>query len=486
MADKLGKYRAKRDFEETPEPAGGERGGPGGGRFVIQEHHARRLHWDLRLERDGVLVSWAVPKGIPDDPKKNHLAVHVEDHPLSYIDFEGEIPAGSYGAGKVIIWDHGTYECEKFHEDEVIATFHGERVSGKYALFQTRGKDWLIHRMDPPADPDREPMPSGLVPMLARSGTLPAKDQGWGYEIKWDGVRALLYSEDGRIRLETRTLRDVTGRYPELRPLGRELGSRDAVLDGEVVAFDEEGRPSFQRLQGRMHLASESAVRRRMQQVPVTYVAFDLLYLDGRSTMRLPYSERRELLTALGLNGERWQTPEHHEGDGKALLDATSRMGLEGVVAKRLDSAYEPGKRTGAWVKVKNHRRQELVVGGWMPGEGGRRGRIGALLVGYHDVTPAEAGERGEPQRLIYAGRVGTGFTESMLAKLGELLEPLRRKDSPFDGRQPAKGAVFAEPELVAEVEFSEWTQSGTLRAPSFKGLRDDKPATDVVREPQP
>jgi DNA ligase D-like protein (predicted ligase)/DNA ligase D-like protein (predicted 3'-phosphoesterase) len=483
VGEKLGKYRAKRDFETTPEPAGGGGEDAPSARFVVQEHHARRLHWDLRLERDGVLVSWAVPKGIPFDPKHNRLAVHVEDHPLEYIDFAGEIPKGEYGAGKVAIWDSGTYECHKFRPDEVIVTFHGERVKGRYVLFQTEGENWMIHRMDPPADPARDPMPEELVPMLAKLGSLPRRQADYAYEVKWDGVRAILYAEGGRTRLQSRTMRDITAQYPEIGRLGRELGSRECVLDGEVVALDEQGRPSFGRLQGRMHLGSESAVRRKMQAVPVTYMAFDLVYLEGHSTMGLGYVERRALLSELGLSGAHWQTPDYVEGNGEGMLRASREHGLEGIVAKRLDSRYEPGRRSGAWIKVKNLHSQPLVVGGWMPGEGSRAGKVGALLVGYWDCTPGEAAERGEAQRLVYAGRVGTGFKEADLKRLAELLEPLRRGTSPFDGRQPPKAAVLCEPELVAEVEFREWTHTGTLRAPSFKGLRDDLDVRQVVRE---
>jgi bifunctional non-homologous end joining protein LigD len=473
MAEKLRKYRDKRDFEETPEPAGGENVERDAGRFVIQEHHARRLHWDFRLERDGVLVSWALPRGIPLDPKRNHLAVHVEDHPLDYIDFEGVIPEGNYGAGKVMIWDRGSYDCEKFREDKVIVTLHGERIEGKYALFRTRGDDWMIHRMDPPADPYRDPMPERIGPMLAKlAKKLPRNDAAHAYEIKWDGIRAILYSEAGRVLIESRNLKDITSRWPELRALGRELGSRDAVLDGEIVTLDEQGRPSFQRLQSRMHLASESAIRRRMKEVPAAYMIFDLLYVDGRSLMDLPYTERREILEGLDLNGPAWKTPSYHRGDGAKLLDAAAAQGLEGVVAKRLDSRYMPSRRSDAWLKVKKQRSQEFVIGGWTPGEGRRRDRLGALLIGYY-----------KDGRLVYAGKVGTGFTEELLKQVGDALAPLERKASPFEGRQPPKGSIFVEPELVAEVEFSEWTQAGTARHPSFKGLRYDKDPRDVVRE---
>jgi bifunctional non-homologous end joining protein LigD len=470
---KLSEYERKRDFKKTPEPSGGKKDGKTKQRFVVQEHHATSLHWDLRLERDGVLVSWAVPKGIPPDPKKNHLAVHVEDHPLDYIDFEGEIPEGNYGAGKVKLWDQGTYECEKFRDDEVIVTFDGERVQGKYVLFQTKGKNWMIHRMDPPQGGEREPMPEQLTPMLAKLAKgLPKKDDEWGYEIKWDGIRALAFIDGGRIRLVNRNGRDTTKQYPELRELGKEVGAQDMILDGEIVAFDEQGRPSFQRLQNRMHLASDSAIRRRMQDIPVAYMIFDLLYLDGHSTMQLPYVDRRKLLEQLELEGPNWRTPSYHAGDGASVQEASRANQLEGVIAKKLDSSYEPGRRNNCWLKIKNVQEQEVVVGGWMPGEGRRANTIGSLVVGYYDGDD-----------LKYAGNVGTGFKEEDLVRLGRLLEPLKRKDSPFSGRQPKKGAMFVEPKLVAEVEFLEWTKTATLRAPSYKGLRDDKDPKAVIRE---
>jgi bifunctional non-homologous end joining protein LigD len=466
VPDRLDAYRRKRNLDVTPEP--------GGKRFVVQEHHARRLHWDLRLEHEGTLASWALPRGIPMHPDENRLAVHTEDHPLEYLEFEGDIPRGEYGAGKMFVWDSGTFEAEKFRDDEVIATFHGERLHGRYALFRTRGDDWMIHRMDPPAVEGYEPMPDKLKPMLARMGGLPRDESRYGFEVKWDGIRALLYDDHGHMRLQGRNFTDFTPRYPELRALADELGSRRVVLDGEVVALDDEGRPSFELLQTRMHLASDSAVRRRMRDVPVTYVIFDLLYLDGHSTMRLAYEARRELLAQLELEGPHWRTPAYHRGEGRALLDATAQLGVEGVVAKRLDCPYEPGRRSTGWIKVKNVDAQDVVIGGWTPGEGGRREHLGALAVGVMDG-----------ERLVYAGKVGTGFTETTLRALRRELDARPREDSPFDGRQPPKGTRFVAPELVASVEFREWTRSGTLRAPSFKGLRPDKDPAEAVREPQ-
>jgi bifunctional non-homologous end joining protein LigD len=398
--------------------------------------------------------------------------VRTEDHPLEYLEFEGEIPKGEYGAGTMLVWDRGTYDAEKLRDDEVIATFHGERMHGRYALFRTRESDWMIHRMDPPADPAYEPMPERIKPMLARNGKLPPREEQFGFEVKWDGIRTVAFCDHGHIELQGRNLTDFTPRYPEVRQLARSVGSRRVVLDGEIVAFDDEGRPSFERLQARMHLASDSAVRRRMRDIPATYVIFDLLYLDGHSTIALSYEERRSLLERLELEGPAWRTPTYHRGEGSALLEATRQHGIEGVVAKKLDCPYQPGARASHWIKVKNVLTQDVVIGGWTPGEGGRSSSIGALTAGVM-----------EDDKLVYVGKVGTGFTEQTLALLRRELEPLRRDTSPFSGRQPAKGTIFVEPRLVAHVEFREWTKSGTLRAPSFKGLRADVSPQECVRE---
>ena len=470
--EQLESYRAKRDPAKTPEPSGDSPASGGdGNRFVVHEHHARRLHWDLRLEHNGVLLSFALPRGVPEDPDENRLAVHTEDHPIEYLDFHGTIPKGEYGAGKMTIWDQGTYEAEKIEEKKIVALFNGERVQGRYALFQTRGDDWMIHRMDP-APADREPLPSRIEPMKATLAKLPADDEGWGYEIKWDGVRAIAYCEPGHLRLESRNLREITKQYPEVAGITRALGSQTVILDGELVAYDDEGRPSFQRLQRRMHVASDSEVRRRAKDTPVTYVIFDLLYADGEVLLDLPYEERRARLEALDLAGDHWQVPAYHPGDGAALQAASKKQGLEGIIAKRLASPYRPGKRGRDWLKVKNVREQEVVIGGWLPGKGRREGELGALLVGYYDDGD-----------LRYAGKVGTGFDARALALLKKALKPLARDDSPFSGRQPEKGSQFVDPTLVAQVEFAEWTNAGTLRHPSYKGLRDDKPAKDVIRE---
>ena len=471
----LSEYERKRDFGATPEPAPKRRRGKKASpRFVVQEHSARRLHWDLRLEHDGVAASWAIPNGIPDDPSQNRKAVHTEDHPLEYLEFEGEIPKGEYGAGTMRIWDHGTYELEKWEAEKVMVRFEGERVKGRYALFRAgkEEKDWMIHRIDPPSA-ERDPFPEAVVPMLAKLAPLPASDEGWAAEVKWDGVRAIAYCRPGRIELQTRNLNVVTAQYPEVRRLSRQLGARDAVLDGELVAFDEAGRPSFERLQQRIHQTDASVVRRRMKSHPVVFVLFDLLYLDRRDLTAEPYRRRRELLEGLGLRGESWQTPGYSVGHAAELLAASAEQRLEGIVLKRLDSSYAPGKRNGAWLKVKTVGRQEFVIGGWVPGEGRRRDRIGAILLGTFDA----GGE------LRYAGKVGTGFSERELDELLERLRPLARDGNPFAGRRGPRNANFVAPELVAEIEFRELTAEGMVRHGSFKGLREDKPASEVGLE---
>jgi bifunctional non-homologous end joining protein LigD len=350
--DKLRQYRQKRSFDATPEPGGDASASGDGGRFVIQEHHARRLHWDLRLERDGVLVSWALPRGVPNDPGENRLAVHTEDHPLEYIDFHGEIPAGQYGAGTMTIWDAGTYEAEKFEDAKVVVQFSGEKVRGRYALFQTRGKDWMIHRMDP-APEGWEPLPTGLEPMLATPGKqIPRNDSEWAFEIRWQGVRALAFCDPGHLELVADKGREVTGKFPEIRGMLGQLHGRPALLDGVVVAFGDDGNPDPERLGRRLGADSESQIRRLRGTAPVAYVAFDLLHLDGEPLTGRTYEERRAALDGLGLEGEAWQAPAYHRGDGKAFRAASAERGLRGVVAKRLASAYLPGRASRDWREI--------------------------------------------------------------------------------------------------------------------------------------
>jgi bifunctional non-homologous end joining protein LigD len=474
--DKLQPYRDKRDPGRTPEPvpaeAPPESGTPSGGSFVVQEHHARRLHWDFRLERDGVLVSWALPKGVPDDPAVNHLAMHTEDHPLEYATFAGTIPKGEYGGGEVTIWDHGTYEVVKWTPREVKVILHGGRLAGGWVLFQTKGSQWMIHR-------ERQELPASLKPMLAIAGTEPPDTQNWALEMKWDGVRALAFIEHGRLRLMSRTGRDITMAYPELAGLGAAVSLRHkhALLDGEIVVFGASGWPEFEAIQPRIHVKDATQAARLAAEFPASYLAFDVLQLDGRSLLDLPYRERRPLLDGLGIGGSNWQAPPSFPGeDFDAVREVSRQHAMEGIMAKRLDSKYVPGFRTDYWRKIKNFRRQEVIVAGWKPGKGNREGQVGSLLVGVQG-----------PAGLEYAGHVGTGFSVETLRMLSAKLAPLRRPASPFDGPVPpehARTAVWAEPELVIDVSFDLWTRAGRMRAPVYKGLRDDKDPAEVIREP--
>jgi bifunctional non-homologous end joining protein LigD len=347
----LDEYREKRDFGATSEPSGKRRrrgrSGTGPPRFVVQEHHATSLHWDLRLERDGVLASWAVPKGIPPDPETNHLAVHTEDHPIEYLDFEGDIPAGEYGAGTMSIWDRGVYEVQKWSDREVMVVFHGERVSGRYVLFATADRNWMIHRMDPPSDPDRQPLPTGrgLEPMGAIAGALPT-GAGWVFEPWWPGQRMVVAFDGGRPLLAGGT------RVPELNALGEALGSLSVVLDGVLVAVADDGRPDRARLQRRLAASSASALRRLAGRVPLTFAIVDVLWLDGRSRTATPLEERRALLESAVSRGAAWVlTP--RQADGPALLEASSATGFGGVLAKRLGSPYRVGEVSPDWVAVR-------------------------------------------------------------------------------------------------------------------------------------
>ncbi|MEE6137160.1 ATP-dependent DNA ligase [Mycobacterium sp. 050128] len=461
VADRLTKYRSMRDAAKTPEPVPQAKPTAGqGNTFVIQEHHARRLHYDFRLERDGVLVSWAIPKNLPETTSVNHLAVHTEDHPLEYGMFEGDIPKGEYGAGKVVIWDSGTYDTEKFRDDEVIVNLHGSRISGRYALIQTNGDQWLAHRMK-----DQKVFEfDEIAPMLATHGSVATLKSGqWAFEGKWDGYRLLIEADRGSVRMRSRSGRDVTKEYPQLASLAEDLADHHVVLDGEIVALDKSGVPSFNEMQNR-----NRATR-------IEFWAFDLVYLDGRSLLRAKYSDRRKLLETLA-SASSLIVPELVPGnDGAQALEYSHQHGWEGVVAKKRDSTYQPGRRSASWVKDKHWSTQEVVIGGWKAGEGGRTSGIGSLMVGI----PGSGG-------LHFVGRVGTGFSERDLANLKKMLAPLHTDESPFDARLPtrdAKGVTFVEPVLVGEVRYSEWTPDDRLRQPSWRGLRPDKKPSEVVRE---
>ncbi|TQJ58648.1 ATP-dependent DNA ligase LigD ligase module /ATP-dependent DNA ligase LigD phosphoesterase module /ATP-dependent DNA ligase LigD polymerase module [Arthrobacter sp. SLBN-83] len=526
---RLGKYRSMRDPKATPEPFAGLPAG--GNSFVIQEHHASRLHWDLRLEHEGVLASWALPKGVPESGGKNHLAVQTEDHPMDYLTFHGTIPKGEYGAGVMTIWDTGTYELHKWiNGREVIVTLTGSEDGGlggtrKIALIHTgrgQGRDaegqWLIHLMDqeqpggrrrhaapaaqaeePEKDddaglPGREatpqvpaesganatstgagPDPLEYQPMMATSGTT-ADLQGssWQYELKWDGVRAILVADREKIRIFSRNGNDVSRTYPEFTDRSC-WPEQPFVADGEIIAVGPGGRPDFGLLQGRMKLTRAADVARARTAIPVQLMLFDLLFEDGKDLRRLPLSKRRQRL-------EEFFEPSDCPVDlsmvlaksVELLMESAQELGLEGVMAKRTDSRYVSGQRTRTWIKLKTEQTQEVVVGGWRPGKGGRQDTVGSLLVGIPDGD-----------KLQYVGRVGSGFSTRELTELRQKVERLGRKSSPFHEvpRPDSADAHWVAPELVGEVTYSEWTGPGRLRHPRWRGWRVDKDPADVVRE---
>lgn len=540
---RLNKYRSLRDQGKTPEPftaeehtaarANGDSGQTGKDIFVIQEHHASRLHYDFRLEHEGVLVSWALPKGVPESGDKNHLAVQTEDHPMDYADFEGEIPQGEYGAGSVSIWDKGVYELEKWvNGKEVIATLTGREGGGlggtrKFALIHTgkgQGEEsqWLIHLMDrvpgarkkpagagEQADPARAaattqsnttraagtrtnpaaagPIPAtqrtgGLqedpAPMLASAGTTAdLHGSEWLFELKWDGIRALVVADGDRIRLLSRNGNDMSASYPEFTDRSC-WPPQDFIADGEIIAVGPSGRPDFGLLQGRMKLTRPGDVKRARAAIPVRMMLFDLLADGGDDLRRLSLRKRRERLAHFFQSGEcPVELSATLDDRVEHILDSARELGLEGVMAKRADSRYVSGQRTHTWIKLKIERTQEVVVGGWRPGRGDRSNTVGSLLVGIP-----------EGRKLRYVGRVGSGFSMRELEELRKRLEGLAQKSLPFDDvpSADAADARWVKPVLVGEVTFGEWTGSGKLRHPVWRGWRLDKdPAEVVVESPE-
>jgi bifunctional non-homologous end joining protein LigD len=531
----LAEYARKRDLKRTAEPPPDNKQRTSGPlQFVVHKHAASRLHYDLRLEADGVLKSWAVPKGPSLDPSEKRLAVMVEDHPIDYGGFEGVIPEGGYGAGEVIVWDRGSYVPEEhdrraFERDEAeemirrgisggkLAFYlNGEKLKGSWALVKSsRGqKDWLLikhkngdsqrdvladgrsvisgltiedlkaggqptprgtSQVGPESLPQarKAPFPRTLAPMLATLTRAPFSHPDWVFEPKLDGVRAISFLQDGKSRLVSRSGRDVTKAYPSLAAELAQQPQRDMVLDGEIVATDEEGRPSFRRLQQRMNLQNEVEIRRADVQIPVIYYVFDLLYLEGYDLRAVPFETRRRQLERALAPGERVRLVDQFPEEGEAAFRAAVEHGLEGVMAKRRDSPYRPSERSHLWLKVKATLSDEFVIGGYTRGAGSRTATFGALLLGQY----------GEGGRLRYAGNVGTGFDERLLQELRQRLDALKTPRSPFSDEVGERGeAAWVKPELVAEVKFAERTADGHLRAPAFLRLREDKPKKQVER----
>ncbi len=535
-------YRRKRRFASTPEPQGALGPGAERPRFVVQEHHARRVHWDLRLEMEGALRSWAVPKGPSLDPADKRLAVLVEDHPIEYGEFEGIIPEGNYGAGTVMLWDRGTYECvegdpaEGFRRGKLTLILHGEKLRGEFHFVRTKrneGRDWLLFKgkdefaapgyaptgtrsvktgrtieevraeqdarwtapapaaaapaPSRPPSPRRaprkapaDPFPEPFRPMLAQTAEGPFSRAGWLFEIKWDGVRALGFvrrrGATQEITLYSRTLRRLNAQFPEvveaLAALAPLTGD-SAVLDGEVFAPDERGRPNFARLQQRVHLSREADVREAAGRIPVVFAVFDCLYLNGRDLRARPLSERRKMLEGLALPAGMLRS-DAVEGDGLTLFAAATQHGLEGIIAKRASSLYRPGARSADWQKIKVRRTLEAVVGGITRGKGSRKGTFGALVLGQYDPSTGA---------LVHIGQTGGGLSDSDLRVLRGRLEPLVTKTCPFVAPPtPLQPVTWVRPSVVVEVEYSEFTPDGMLRAPVFLRVRDDIPAAEVKR----
>jgi bifunctional non-homologous end joining protein LigD len=481
----LVEYARRRDFDRTPEPPPEQpaRGLPAvphaaglaqpavlepGPVFTIQQHHARRLHHDVRFEHDGVLVSFAVPKRLPEARGARHLAVRTEDHPMDYLTFSGEIPEGEYGGGQVRLFDLGTYEPLEVGEEKWKVRLHGSRYRGtEYTFVRTHDRNWLCLLSGAP--PPRLAAPPVYEPMLAVLVAEAFDDDGWLFEVKWDGHRCLA-ALDGGTRLTSRAGRDVSGQFPELDGLHHQLAARNAVVDGEVVALDDGGRPSFQRMQDRFHLSPEELARRATP--PIEFLAFDLLFLDGEPLVDLLLDERRERLAEVLVEDGHVRLSQALRGDGLAFFEQASALGLEGVVAKRAASPYRPGRRSPDWRKVKALRTQDCVIVGWTPGLGRRAGTLGSLLLAVYDDG-----------WLRYVGNVGTGFTDTMLASLLAELKARETRRRPVEPDPEVRRARWVEPELVCEVEYQEWTRAGHLRVPSFKGVREDKLPEDCRAE---
>ncbi|MDO8309103.1 MAG: ATP-dependent DNA ligase [Actinomycetota bacterium] len=479
--DQRSTYRSMRNRAKTPEPVPARTGRRRGQTFVIQEQHARRLHVDFRLEHKGVLVSWVLPKGVPTDPGTNHLAVRTEDHAIEHANFDGTIPHDQHG-GEVEIWDHGTFELEKWIDGkEVIATLHGSPDGGMggrphtFALIHTESKDrqeenWLIHLMSKTSN--RLPI-EAMLATAGRPGDV--LEPGWSLEMKWDGVRAICEITENEARLWSRTGNELTATFPELAGALREaISARDAVIDGEIVAFGPGGGPSFGTLQSRLGLSSAAAIQSAAKRVPVHLMIFDLLRLNGHEAIRLPYSERRGMLTSVLVEGALVHVPSAFEGDVDAAIGSSAEHGLEGIVAKRSDGPYRPGKRSSDWIKLKHVRTQEVVVVGWQEGSGRRSGGVGSLLLAVNDGDS-----------LRYVGKVGTGFSDRDLDAMLVKFARLTRKTEPAADvpATVAREAHWLKPSLVGEVQFTEWTHTRRLRHPTWRGWRSDKTPADVRAE---
>jgi len=522
---KLGEYARKRSFDKTPEPGpiAVQDSSPAGNFFCVQRHDATRLHYDFRLEMDGVLKSWAVPKGPSLEPLSKHLAMHVEDHPLDYGNFEGNIPKGEYGGGSVMLWDRGTWELlgadpadKQMARGDLKFRLHGEKLKGEFAIVLMRGRgkgnEWLLIKkkddasvpgwnvedhavsvltgrtqqeiaddLPPKKAPSKgvnpaklpgarkAPMPASVIPMMASLADRPPGGDKWLYEIKWDGVRALCFIEEGRLRIFSRTGNRAEQQYPELTVLPHYIDAKSAILDGEIAVLDSQGRSGFSLIQPRIHVTDPNTIAHLARKTPATLFLFDLIYLNGYDLRAVPLIERKRTLEAILKPTDRVRFSQHFAANGEEMLAAAREAGLEGIVAKLAGSRYEE-KRSPNWVKVKATNQQEFVICGFTHGE---RSYFSSLVLGVH-----------EKGKLIHAGQVGTGFNDKTLRDVYERLQPLITNKSPF-AKVPKmlRSATWVKPELVCEVKYLEFTPDGQLRAPVFLGLRFDKEPAKTVRE---
>jgi bifunctional non-homologous end joining protein LigD len=521
----LKEYDRKRSFDKTPEPPPREHSTPAGNYFCVQRHDATRLHYDFRLEVAGTLKSWAVPKGPSLEPLAKHLAMHVEDHPLDYGGFEGNIPKGEYGGGSVMLWDRGSYELlgdapavTQIERGDFKFRLHGEKLRGEFALVLMRGRgkgnEWLLikkkdadaqpgwniedhsrsvltgrtqqeiaENLPPPESPTpnsqspvampagavQAPMPRSVAPMLATLATRPPTGDSWLYEVKWDGVRALCFIDDHELRILSRTQKRCDQQYPELSVLPRQVKASQAILDGEIAVLDDKGRSIFNLIQPRISVTDANAVAHLARSAPVNLFLFDLLYLDGYDLRGVPLEERKRLLAEIVTPSERVQVSDFFSVDGNAMLEAARANGLEGIVAKTRAGKYE-GRRSRDWVKIKVTSSADFVIGGFTHGD---RDYFSSLVLGLYDGG-----------KLTHAGQVGTGFNEKSLKEIFAKMEPLIAKKSPFTGTVKAlRDVTWIQPELVAEIKFLEVTPDGLLRAPVFLALRSDKDPKECVRE---
>ncbi len=519
----LKEYNRKRSFDKTPEPPPREHSTPPGNYFCVQRHDATRLHYDFRLEVDGTLKSWAVPKGPSLEPLAKHLAMHVEDHPIDYGSFEGNIPKGEYGGGSVMLWDRGSYELlgdapalAQIERGDFKFRLHGEKLRGEFALVLMRGRgkgnEWLLIKKkdadaqpgwniedharsvltgrtqqeiaenlapshSPTPNPQPHAMPSGAVkapmprtvsPMLATLATRPPSGDSWLYEVKWDGVRALCFIDNGELRILSRSGKRCDQQYPELSVVPRHVKASQAILDGEIAVLDDKGRSSFNLIQPRISVGDANVVAHLSRSVPVNLFLFDLLYLDGYDLRGAPLEDRKRLLSEIVTPSERIHVSDFFTVDGDAMLEAARANGLEGIVAKARGSKYE-GRRSREWIKVKVVTSDDFVIGGFTHGE---RDYFSSLVLGLYDG-----------EKLTHAGQVGTGFNEKSLKEIYTKLEPLITKKSPFTGTVKAlRDVTWVRPELVAEIKYLEVTPDGLLRAPVFVALRPDKDPKECVR----